>query len=274
MKYAYVSGITDDNFLIGVLIMFRSLNMYCEDKAIERLCFVTDNVSDQSIEVIKRENIIPVHVSLIKESGEGRWKTTFQKLSVFSFTDYDKIVWIDADMMVCNNLDKLFNKPHMSCVKSRSPKITGGISFNSGLMVIEPNINEYNELVRSIDGVVRLYTSLGSSVGDQNILNEYYDEWPMENENLLNDGYNVFWGSIEKYLDEGYSVKNNVQKNISILHFTGLHKPWHRRYLFIIKSWIRSIRHSKHLPNVESRCMLKEYYEIHDEIINLINPEK
>ena len=39
--------------------------------------------------------------------------------------------------------------------------------------------------------------------------------------------------------------------------------PWNKRTWFIIKSWIRSVRHYKHIPNTESRLLLKDYYTIY-----------
>ena len=126
LKYAYVSGITNDSFCIGLLIMFRSLNQVCLDRSIERVCFVTENVSHETRRRIEKEYIHCIETEVINVNASGRWKTTFQKLVVFSFTQYDRIVWIDADMIVTRNLDDLFEKPHMSCVRSRAPMLTRG----------------------------------------------------------------------------------------------------------------------------------------------------
>ena len=267
MKYAYVSGITNDMFLNGLLTMFKSLNECCKDRSIDRVCFVTDDVSIASIKEIESNDIICRYVEKINVDTDDRWKTTFQKLSVFSFVEYSKIVWVDADMMIVKNLDQLFLKPHMSCVRSRSPMITGGgYSFNSGLMVIIPDEQEYNDLIESIPEVINRYHSIGSSVGDQNVLNEYYREWDTIKERHLEDGYNVFWGSIDKYIDEGYSVFDEKKKPIYVLHYTGKHKPWSRPLLFIIKTKIRSVRHLHHFPAQETTYLLKKYYEYHNSI--------
>jgi len=40
MRVAYVSGITNDSFLQGVLVMFESLKSHIADKSAELVCIV------------------------------------------------------------------------------------------------------------------------------------------------------------------------------------------------------------------------------------------
>lgn len=223
-KYAYVSGITNDAFLPGLLVMFKSLKKVRNNVDIDNVCFVTAGVSHSARDRIRKESILLYEAPVIDVDTNDRWKTTFQKICIFNMTEYDKIVWIDADMMVTRCIDYLFDKPHMSAVMTRAPyKFINGkgiYSMNSGLMVIEPNEDEYHSICNRIAPVVDEFCSLGKPVGDQNVLNDYYSEWHREKERHLDDGLNVFWGSIDNYHNNGYSIYGEG-KPISVIHYTG-----------------------------------------------------
>ncbi len=265
MKRAYVSGITSDSFIDGLLVMFSSLQDCSVDSTIEFCCFITDEVTNAGRERIKDFGIKIIKLPLIKVNNGHRWDTTFQKLAILSLTDYEKIVWIDADMMVIENIDDLFNWPHMSAVmsKGKMPKFIDSqerFSFNSGLMVLEPNVMEYEGLKRTIPFIVEQYKANDAPCGDQNVFNAFYDKWPDEPQRHLPNKYNIFWGSIEDYIDSGYFINQHGEENqIAILHYTGPHKPWHRSIWFWIKTYIRSIRYFNHLPSLEVRYAIRKY---------------
>ena len=264
MKRAYISGITNDAFVAGVLVMFRSLQKYSRIKDIEFLCLVTETVSKKSREKLINIGVSTIDVESIRNQDDDRWSTTFTKIKIFDLTGYEKLVWIDADMMVCRCLDELFNHPHMSCVRSRKAYDADNTAelrypFNSGLMVIVPNHNEYIEICSMIECVVQEYRKERLPVGDQNVLNAYYSDWYDNSERRLEDGYNVFWGSVEDYLNRGYSIFSDSGIPIYVLHYTGTHKPWNRTKWFWIKSYIRSIRYQHRFPKAETCAAIRAY---------------
>ena len=266
MKKAFISGITNDVFVPGVLVMFRSLQEHTRIAKVEYLCLVTKTVSESACDKLLKIGVTPIEVESIQDQTENRWSTTFTKIKIFDLIDYDKLVWVDADMMVCRCLDNLFDCPHMSCVRSRKAYDTGDTTelrypFNSGLMVIEPNHSEYIGICSMIEGVVQEYQKKGLPVGDQNVLNAYYSDWYDNPERRLDDGYNVFWGSIEDYLDRGYSIFGNSGIPIYVLHYTGAHKPWQKTQWFWAKSYIRSIRYQHRCPKPDSVKAINIYNE-------------
>ena len=220
MKYAYVNGITNDDFLVGVLLMFVSLKQNSklyQAHSVDLCCFVTENVSENAKKKLTANGISIFVPQDDLCTGEGRWSTTFTKLCIFCLTKYDKIVWIDADMLVLNSLDDLFQKPHMSCVRSRAKMFSKDFyAFNSGLMVIEPNVEDYRGACAQINSVVENYQKKNMPVGDQNVLNEYFIDWHLSEEKHLEDGYNVFWGSIEQYIDNDFSY---IYRRIQFMWF-------------------------------------------------------
>ncbi|GMP44000.1 hypothetical protein CsSME_00013134 [Camellia sinensis var. sinensis] len=57
----------------------------------------------------------------------------YSKFRLWQLTDYDKVIFIDADIIVLRNLDLLFHFPQISATGN------DGAIFNSGIMVIEPS---------------------------------------------------------------------------------------------------------------------------------------
>jgi alpha-N-acetylglucosamine transferase len=65
----------------------------------------------------------------------------YSKLRVWQLTDYDKIIFIDADLLVLKNIDKFFVHPQLSAAPNDKT------IFNSGVMVIEPSMCVFKELM-------------------------------------------------------------------------------------------------------------------------------
>lgn len=144
-------------------------------------------------------------------------------LKIFSLTDYDKIVFIDADMILLKNIDFLFDKPHMSAViagKELHPEWDG---LNSGLMIIEPNYDEYVGLVSLIEASFQDRSAAGLPFGDQDVLEKYYTDWKQCSQLHLPSVYNVLLGYA------GVLKEQNIITSIDdvyLYHFTGKQKPW------------------------------------------------
>ena len=72
----------------------------------------------------------------------------YSKFRLWQLTDYDKVVFIDADIIVLLNLDLLFHFPQMSA--------TGNDVwiFNSGVMVIEPSNCTFSTIMSQRNDIV------------------------------------------------------------------------------------------------------------------------
>lgn len=66
-----------------------------------------------------------------KKDSYNEWN--YSKLRVWQVSDYDKLVFIDADFIILKKLDHLFYYPQLSA--SGNDKVL----FNSGIMVMQPN---------------------------------------------------------------------------------------------------------------------------------------
>jgi alpha-N-acetylglucosamine transferase len=66
-------------------------------------------------------------------------------LSFFNLTQYDKVIGLDNDVFLRQNIAQWFDYPAPAATQAR-----GTIEWNSGAMVIEPNEEIYNTLLKYI----------------------------------------------------------------------------------------------------------------------------
>ncbi|KAK9166425.1 hypothetical protein Scep_001616 [Stephania cephalantha] len=135
----------------------------------------------------------------------------YSKFRLWQLTDYDKIIFIDADIIVLRNLDILFSFPEISA--------TGNDIwiFNSGIMSIEPSNCTFKTLMK-LRKEIRSYNG-----GDQGFLNEIFVWWHRlpRRVNFLKN----FWANTT--VEAG--IKNEMfgadPPKVYAIHYLGL-KPW------------------------------------------------
>ncbi|CAH9146176.1 unnamed protein product [Cuscuta epithymum] len=89
----------------------------------------------------------------------------YSKFRLWQLTDYEKIIFIDADLLILRNMDFLFGMPEISATGNN------GTLFNSGVMVIEPSNCTFQLLMDHINEI-ESYNG-----GDQGYLNEIFTWW-------------------------------------------------------------------------------------------------
>ncbi|KAL3680617.1 hypothetical protein R1sor_023573 [Riccia sorocarpa] len=141
----------------------------------------------------------------------------YSKFRLWQLVQYDKIVFIDSDLLILRNLDFLFGMPAISGVTN------GGHIFNSGMMVIEPSNCTFNLFMQQINEV-ESYNG-----GDQGFLNEMFPWWHRIPEKM---NYMKFFytdvNSVEERKKEIANKDALIQAEppeLYAIHFTGW-KPW------------------------------------------------
>lgn len=194
---------------------------------------VTDNVSEPCLEILRQLGLTYSFIETITTPDEiyehnlkfnaataACWRDCWTKFRIFDQTQFDKIVYLDADIMVLKNLDHLFDKPHMtSCLDGEYFNIWPGWDhFNSGCIVIEPShelfedILAYGKSLNEPDLPAYIFA-------DQEVLNYYFKDWPDKKELHLNKYYDIF---------APYVLDNQVEeldKETYFVHYVG-RKPW------------------------------------------------
>ncbi|CAI8007718.1 Glycogenin-1 [Geodia barretti] len=221
---AYVTLVTNDNYALGALALGRSLRDTLTTRRLSLL--ITDEVSypmRERLGVLWDELTV---VDLLDSGDEDRLAlltrpelgVTFSKLHAWKLTQYSKCVFLDADTLVLENVDELFDREELSA----APDIGWPDCFNSGVFVFEPSVDTYTNLLEmakqtgSFDG------------GDQGLLNLYWPDWATKDIKfhlpfIYNMVPNAAYGYAPAFLRFG--------RNAKIIHFIGAVKPWHHQYV-------------------------------------------
>lgn len=266
---SFITTLSTDNYVEGVIHLAKSLEkvnskyplVVYVDKLLKRSTLAKlDNVG---IEYITEKNRIYIP-DLVREknikNGNPHWDNTFIKLGIFELVGFEKLVYLDSDMMVVNNIDSLFEKPHMSAVVAGKsyPGNESWITFNSGLMVIEPK----EGLPKEFESLIEKVAVERNSLGDQDILQEYYNDWVDRTELHLDEGYNIFVLYIDYYIEKFNYTYTTMDKPISVVHFLGKRKPWMFKRTDKIKKYLKLILKGK---IIELKVFL-DYYNLEKEV--------
>ncbi|KAD7117603.1 hypothetical protein E3N88_04871 [Mikania micrantha] len=145
-----------------------------------------------------------------EKNAYNEWN--YSKFRLWQLTDYDKIIFIDADLLILRNIDFLFGMPEISATGNN------GTLFNSGVMVIEPSNCTFSLLMNHIDEIVSY------NGGDQGYLNEVFTWWHRipKSINFLKN----FWiGDDDETKEKKTRLFGADPPELFVLHYLGL-KPW------------------------------------------------
>ncbi|KAK9467220.1 Glycogenin-1 [Lipomyces arxii] len=212
---AYFTLLLSDSYLPGCLALVEALRGTGTTKPVVVLAL--DQLAPESLAALESafDSVVPVSVinnpaprNLIS-LGRPDLALSFTKLALWSMTEYDRIVYLDADVLPLTNLDNLFSVPG---VLAAAPDAGWPDIFNSGVMVLTPSKADFDglyataESTESFDG------------GDQGLLNTYFaDKWTR-----LSFMYNVTPSAGYQYMP----AYVHFASQIKAVHFTGLPKPW------------------------------------------------
>lgn len=164
-KDAYVT-LLYGGFLLGARVLGQSLKETGTKKDIIALC--TETVSDATKEVLKKDGWTIQSVANIHSPYEGLSKRgdyfsgIFSKLHIWNMTEYDRVTYLDSDVLVVSNIDHMFDCGTF-CAAFRHSDL-----FNAGIIVVEPNNTVFKDMLEKI-GSLPSYDD-----GDQGFLNVYF----------------------------------------------------------------------------------------------------
>lgn len=238
-NYAYVTLSTSKSYLLGIMAMYLSLKktgttipLYAmlSSELVRKETKLCERLKSNGIYIIEYNNSIAIPQQLIDSNenhGDSRFSHTFDKLLVFEQTQFDKIVYLDADIYILHNLDHLFELPHMSAmIAGKSyPGNEDWVDLTSGIMTITPQQGLSSQFEKLIPEVIKAK----GICGDQDILQAYYTEWPQRPELDMGEKYGVI-AYYAKYYEQqlGYKYTNIVDdpKSVAVIHYASEMKPW------------------------------------------------
>lgn len=119
-KFAYVNYVAQEDYLCNTLIMFKALKDEYKTKAKLVLLLAEGMVNEshgnenllEKIKNLDKDQVIVKMVEPIYKADDyTAWKASLTKLDVFGLTEFDRIVYMDNDANLQDNLDELFFLP-------------------------------------------------------------------------------------------------------------------------------------------------------------------
>lgn len=152
---------------------------------------------------------------------------TFTRLELSKYlpTDCTRVLYLDVDTLVVNDIDELFTMPMettVAVVRARShinrPNIIHNV-FNAGVMVID-----YAKwLATNVEATCAKLIASGGIHSDEVILNKVLSN----DKTYISCAYNYRQCGLWCTLSEFVKRELGDQQHIKIVHFQGRHKPWH-----------------------------------------------
>lgn len=211
-KSSWITYLCDNTFLEGVICLKKSIEKVKSNFSL--ICMITDDVSINTIKILNSldiktipvEKIYPERLEGIKDRYSDKSWMMFTKINIWSFTDYDKLIYLDADTLMLKNSDILFEIKDNFC----AVKDPGYNGINAGVMVLTPNKDIFNEMKLLINS-----KEYDNTYSDQSFTNWFYSTYKKDLK-YLPYCFNV----LQKRTS--YSEFSN---SINIFHYNG-QKPW------------------------------------------------
>jgi glycogenin glucosyltransferase len=220
---AFVSLCSKDSYVPGALVWVESLRNTGTTRDI--VVMVTTEVSPILLEalsavassVLCMEALDSVDQFGHKEIiGREELRVTYTKLQCWTLLQYTKVVFMDADTLVLQNIDDLFEREEFSaCPDPGWPDC-----FNSGVFVCRPSLETFEDILR----FARAQDTFDG--GDQGLLNLYYSDWAYKDlTRHLPFVYNCVTQAFTNYRPAFVYYRSTIR----VVHFIGEVKPWHLR---------------------------------------------
>lgn len=243
----YVCVLSTNDYLDGCLVLSENLKHINSKYSL--LCLINEEINEETRNILDKFGIEYKVLNKVKYDVDYNgfvqpyFKNTFDKLSIFNLTEYEKIVYLDVDLLILENIDELFDYNGLSMAKDYPYSEL----FNSGVMVIEPRKYDYDGLIK----VMKEKMENKEHVSDQNIINEYFNN----NINILPQVYNLLrrvYGdkkrqvyAVQKW-DDGIEGKKILHYIISPKPFQ-IDAPYEEKYSYLYSYYMAIIKEKKNV---------------------------
>ncbi|KAJ5364136.1 uncharacterized protein N7496_009849 [Penicillium cataractarum] len=211
----YCTLLLSDSYLPGAMVLAHSLRDN-GTKARLIVLYTPDRLRQETINELTTvyDELIPVS-SLVNGTPANLWLmdrpdliATFTKIELWRLTQFSKIVYIDCDIVAIRAPDELLA---LEVDFAAAPDVGWPDCFNSGLMVLRPNLQDYYALKALAD------RGISFDGADQGLLNMHFRDW-----HRLSFTYNCTPSANYQYIP----AYKHFQGSISLIHFIGAQKPW------------------------------------------------
>ena len=238
INQTYVTVLSSDGYLPGVLALARNIRETC---GFPLLVLTSRDLAPGTCEQLRRRGIPYVHAADIEAPEEmlnatrehswyKHWAKSLFKLRIFDLVEYDKIVFVDCDMMLLEPVDEVFEYPDLSAVIAGGayPGNENWTDLNSGFMAIVPRAGLSDSIAATIPEVA----AEKAIFGDQDLMQAYFTDWRQESSLHMPGGYNVFFDHYQFYAK---------RCPVKAVHFIGSKKPWMMNTFQIARAYLKCL---------------------------------
>lgn len=229
MKNCIVT-IANSKYLLGVVLLHYSLK---QNNTQTDFIVLYDNLSEMELTFLNNYGISCTKKKIISNTYENnRFSNVFMKLHCWSMMEYNKIIYVDSDILNLRNFEDLFDIDVKTNEIIASTASIGNKTpiINSGFFLIKPCLEVYDDLISKLQSKIYSYDK-----ADQGFLNTYFKG----NIVYINDNYNI------SKRRKSYNISDIIN-----LHFVGLPKPWNKQgergYEMYNKLWIETYNKCVH----------------------------
>ena len=193
-KTAYVTLVTNQDYVLGALALMRSITL--TGSRADKVVLHTGALSRDALAPLKQYDVRLIETELLPTShafnlrhsrkaqhaaapftkGEKPSFHTpldnFAKLRLWQLTEYESVVFIDADALMLRNCDKLFNYPEFSAAPNVYESLADFQRLNSGVFTARPNDATFEDMLLKLDVEDAFWPRT-----DQTFLQHYFPDW-------------------------------------------------------------------------------------------------
>ena len=96
----------------------------------------------------------------------------FVKMRLWQLTDYERVVFIDADALVLKNCDRLFDYPEFCAAPNVYESLEDFHRLNSGVFTAQPNMATFDRMMAVLDRPDAFWRRT-----DQTFLEAFFPDW-------------------------------------------------------------------------------------------------
>ena len=160
----WLTVVVNDDFIVPALVLGHSIRTFSCHK--NMIVFTSEEVSEGTVNALQSVgwetrlvegmdcNWLDAKLGGDRNSGllgrplGHRIKGTHTRFHAWNYTEFSKIIYLDADYMVMTNIDELFDIPDdFAAVPCARPGVVD-VCFNAGLLVFRPDSYHYKEIMK------------------------------------------------------------------------------------------------------------------------------
>ena len=111
---AFVTLLSNDSYLKGVIALKRALQAVSSKYPL--FCVLSISVDEYCQNLLEEQGVSCIRlnqssVDFPDQAGDyfSHWSYTFDKLQIWGLMQFEKIVFLDSDMLILRNIDELFD---------------------------------------------------------------------------------------------------------------------------------------------------------------------